>query len=119
MQTNTNSWKSRIEIRQVYRRSTTGRSSLMVRPTENIKKKQTRILIPFCHNFDLFNHHLNISIMGPVLFLFVNDLPSVLDPSTYCRLFADDCLIYRSINSMDDKVILVGDLDSLFAWGQT
>ena len=56
--------------------------------------------------------------MGPLLFLlFVNDLPSVLDPSTTCRLFADDCLIYRSINSMDDKVILDGDLDSLFAWG--
>ena len=60
------------------------------------------------------------TVMGPLLFLlFVNDLPSVLDPSTSCRLFADDCLIYRSINSMDDKVILDGDLDSLFAWGQT
>ena len=58
--------------------------------------------------------------MGPLLFLlFVNDLPSVLDPSTSCRLFADDCLIYRSIHSMADKVALQKDFESLFSWGKT
>ena len=50
------------------------------------------------------------TVMGPLLFLlYVNDLPSVLDPSTACRLFADDCLIYRSINSISDQVILQKD----------
>ena len=59
------------------------------------------------------------TVMGPLLFLlYINDLPSVLNPSTSCRLFADDCLIYRSIHSMEDKVILQRDLDSLFEWGQ-
>jgi hypothetical protein len=54
------------------------------------------------------------TVMGPLLFLlFVNDLLLILVPSTTCRLFADDCLIYHSLNSMDDKVILDGDLDSL------
>ena len=41
--------------------------------------------------------------------LYINDLPSVLSPSTCCRLFADDCLIYRSIHYMEDKVILQKD----------
>ena len=59
------------------------------------------------------------TVMGPLLFLlYINDLPSVLSPSTSCRLFADDCLIYRSIHSLEDKVILQRDLDSLFEWGK-
>ena len=58
--------------------------------------------------------------MGPLLFLlFVNDLPSVICPSTSCRLFADDCLIYRSIKSVADQVILQRDLQSLYTWGKT
>ena len=58
--------------------------------------------------------------MGPLLFLlFINDLPSVLDPATQCRLFADDCLIYRSINSISDQVTLRKDLEALYEWGMT
>ena len=41
------------------------------------------------------------TVLGPLLFLlFINDLPLVLTPGTECRLYADDCLIYRSINSL-------------------
>ena len=44
------------------------------------------------------------TVMVPLLFLlYINDLPSVLDPSTSCRLFADDCLIYRSIKSLSSN----------------
>ena len=58
--------------------------------------------------------------MGPLLFLcFINDLPSVLDPKTSVRLFADDCLIYRSIHSQDDRTQLQKDLDSLGSWGDS
>ena len=46
-------------------------------------------------------------------------MPSVLNPSTACKLFADDCLVYRSITSISDKVILQQDLDALFDWGRT
>ena len=58
------------------------------------------------------------TVMGPLLFLlYINDLPSVLDPSTACRLFADDCLVYRSINSLSDQVALQQDLEALHRWG--
>ena len=59
------------------------------------------------------------TVMGPLLFLlYINDLPSVLDPSTSCRLFADDCLIYRSIKSLSDQVTLQRDLEALHDWGE-
>ena len=36
------------------------------------------------------------SVLGPLLvLLFIDDLQSVLNPAIRCRLFADDCLIYR------------------------
>ena len=53
-----------------------------------------------------------------ILFLvYINDLPTVLDPNTACRLFADDCLIYRSIKSDEDRLILQRDLGALHDWG--
>ena len=59
------------------------------------------------------------AVMGPLLFLlYINDLPSVLDPSTSCRLFADDCLIYRSIKSLSDQVTLPRDLEALHDSGE-
>ena len=59
------------------------------------------------------------TVMGPLLFLlYINDLPSVLDPSTSCRLFADDCLIYRSTKSLSDPVTLQRDLEALYDWGE-
>ena len=58
------------------------------------------------------------TVLGPLLFLtYINDLPSILDPGTQVRLFADDCLVYRSINSFQDQVILQRDLESLYRWG--
>ena len=57
------------------------------------------------------------TVLGPLLFLlFINDLPLVLDPITKCRLFADDCLVYREIHNLEDQIKLQEDLNALERW---
>ena len=52
------------------------------------------------------------SVLGQVLFLiFINDLPDNIRSSV--RLFADDCVLYRNIHSLQDCWILQEDLTSL------
>ncbi len=46
----------------------------------------------------------------------VGDLPSQVYQDTRCRLFADDCLVYRAIHSEEDQVILQQDLQNLERW---
>jgi hypothetical protein len=54
--------------------------------------------------FFFFPFHLNFKykyILGPLLFLcHINDLPDAV--KSQVRLFADDCLLYRPINSQKD-----------------
>ena len=40
----------------------------------------------------------------------VHDLLSHMNIDTRCRLFADDCLLYRIIDGLEDKVQLQSDL---------
>ena len=55
------------------------------------------------------------TVMGPLLFLtFINDLPEYTKSDV--RLFADDCLIYRKVNSLADARQLQQDLSSLEYW---
>ena len=58
------------------------------------------------------------TVLGPILFLcHINDLPSTV--SSQVRLFADDCLLYREINTFKDHLSLQKDLKSLEEWADT
>ena len=62
----------------------------------------------------VFSLHISPRLR-PFLFLcYIKDLPLSVDSKI--RLFADDCLIYREINSIEDKVQLQKDLESLQDW---
>ena len=58
------------------------------------------------------------TVWGPLLFLIhINDLPDSVKSSV--RLFADDCLLYRRISTIEDQVKLQEDLTSLEQWAAT
>ena len=46
--------------------------------------------------------------------IYINDLTDSV--SSTVRLFADDCLVYREVGSIDDQLALQRDLDSLENW---
>ena len=55
------------------------------------------------------------TVLGPILFLIhINDLPEAV--SSEVRLFADDCLLYRVIKSINDHLLLQQDLKALEKW---
>ena len=58
------------------------------------------------------------TVLGPILFLmFINDLPT--NTTSGIKLFADDCVLYRPINSVSDHFALQRDLDQLEKWAYT
>ena len=55
------------------------------------------------------------SVLGPLLFLvYINDIVNYV--TSPCHLFADDCIIYKQINSPTDAKILQDDLLQLERW---
>ena len=59
------------------------------------------------------------TVLGPILvLLYINDLPDGVVNST-ARLFADDCIVYRSIRNVHDAILLQNDLNSIAEWELT
>ena len=55
------------------------------------------------------------SVMGPILFLiYINDIGWSVNSTV--KLFADDCLVYRTIRSAEDTLTLQHDLNTLDDW---
>ena len=55
------------------------------------------------------------SVLGPILFqISIYDLPDNIESSVH--LFADDCVLYRNIHSLQDCLILQEVLDSIGLW---
>ena len=58
------------------------------------------------------------TVLGPTLFLiYINDIAENINSNI--RLFADDCVVYRQIDSPQDHAILQEDLNNLFDWSNT
>ena len=57
------------------------------------------------------------SILGPILFIiFINDLPGAV--GNVCKLFADDCKLYKNIKSEADLKELQEDIYRLCQWSK-
>ena len=57
------------------------------------------------------------TVLGLLMFLiYINDITE--DISSQLRLFADDCLLYRTIKSEQDSILLQWDLDTLSLWAK-
>ena len=55
------------------------------------------------------------TVLGPLLFiLYLNDLPEGV--SSQVRLLADDCILYREINTLNDCQDLQKDINTLCNW---
>ena len=55
--------------------------------------------------------------LAPLMFLlYINDIGEGI--SLEIKLFADDCQLYREVNSMEDALVLQSDLDKLFTWSR-
>ena len=54
-------------------------------------------------------------VLGPLMFLlYINDIDENI--SSTVRLFTDDCVMYRMIDSLEDSLCLQRDLSTILNW---
>jgi len=58
------------------------------------------------------------TVLGPLMFLlYINDINCGI--SSQLQLFADDCILYHTINNEQDKLLLQHDLNLIVKWTET
>ena len=93
----------------------TGSTSRWIENFLNNRTQKVVINSKFSNKADVSSGVPQGTVLGPVLFLiFINDLPN--NVNSHVRLFADDCILYRKINSQKDSNKLQEDLDKLQEW---
>lgn len=73
---------------------------------------------------DIMSDYLNVfsgvpqgSVLAPLLFLiYINDIQSCVQPHIQMRLFADDCVVYTTVNTREDQVKLNDSLAAIQNW---
>lgn len=60
------------------------------------------------------------SVLGPLLFLvYINDIASNLPSSVHVKLFADDCMLFSKITTVQDQELLNESLGVISSWCAT
>ena len=76
------------------------------------------MVLPLCGRSPVVSGVPQGTVMGPILFLmFFNYLPT--HTTSGIKLFADECVLYRPINSESDHFALQRDLNQLEKWAYT
>ena len=58
------------------------------------------------------------TVLGPLMFiLYINDISEGVTSTV--KLFADDCLLFRRIRTLSDRIALQSDLDRLCNWAES
>ena len=58
------------------------------------------------------------SILGPLLFFYINEMPGVISEDTSLPLFAEDSKCFHLVLCQDDGIKLQEDLNKLFEWSR-
>ena len=84
-----------------------------------LTKRSQRVVVDGCESeyVSVLSGIPQGTVLGPVMFLlYINDINN--NVSSSLRLFADDCIIYRTIKSEQDHLQLQQDLHTVNEWSQ-
>ena len=82
--------------------------------------QQTAVSHPWWFNLQVLSGVPQGTVLGPLMFpLYVNDICAKVSPQTTIKLFADDSLLYRTIDTVTDETQLQQNLDSMVDWSNT
>ena len=83
--------------------------------------QRTQRVVVNGHNSNLMQVQSGVpqgTVLGPLMFLlYINDINYGI--SSHLKNFADDCILYWTINNQQDQLLLWHDLNLIVKWTQT